>query len=173
MKPQNAAERGRAFTRFILFYVITTALIVGAVYFGVQVPFRQNAQLQAQLDVVQQEKDFNLRFADLMRRTKALIDTVNNAGPNIEVIDKKIADNIVELEKMLSHDSVSNKQLYDQVLQSLTDAKNDKKTIRASDKSEAVAEYERTKIDLEKKLADYENRYRDLNTYYQECLSRR
>lgn len=155
MKPQNATERNKAFTRFIVFYVITTALIVGAVYFGVQVPFRQNKQLQDQLDVVQKEKEFNYKFSGLMRETKALIDTVNASGPNMAVIETKIAANLIEMEKMINADSISGKRLYTQVWQSLTDAKNDKKLIRSEDKNQLLTDCQQEKAAIEKNLNLY------------------
>jgi hypothetical protein len=169
MKPQNNAERKKAFIRFLLLYFVTTTVVVLALFFGLQVPFRENDQLQGQLNAVQKERDFNTRFTDLVKQTKLLIDTVNSAGPNTDVVDKEIADKIVEMKKILSEDSTSAKQLYTQVVLALTDAKNDKKAIRAGDKTGVLAEYERTKVDLEKKLTDYESRYRELNMYYQQC----
>src|SRR5687768_18381818 len=130
----NSAERRRAFLRFLLFYIITTALIVGAAFFGIYVPFKQNQQLQDQLNVVQREKEFDKQFFTLMQETKSLLDTVNSAGPSIDVIEGRIAQKIQEMDAILNKDSISGKRIYSQVVQYFTDAKNDKKTLRSTDK---------------------------------------
>ncbi|MFD2919150.1 type VI secretion system TssO [Terrimonas rubra] len=156
MKPQNSQERNKAFGRFIIFYVLTTVLIILAVYFGLQVPFKQNKQLQAQIEVLQGEKDFSQRFSSLLAQTKSLLDTVNSSGARIDLVEGQIAQKIQEMDAMLAKDSTANKALYQQILQTLTDIKNDKKTIRSEDKNQLLTVCEQEKISLEKLKGEYE-----------------
>ncbi len=156
MKPQNSPERNKAFGRFIIFYIITTVLIVLAVFFGLQVPFKQNKQLQSQIEVLQGEKDFGNRFSSLLAQTKSLLDTVNSSGARIDLVEGQIAQKIQEMDAMLAKDTTANKALYQQILQTLTDIKNDKKTIRSEDKNQLLTVCEQEKISLEKLKGEYE-----------------
>jgi hypothetical protein len=165
MKPQNSAERTKAFIRFLILYIATTALIITAVFFGIYVPFKQNKQLQDQLNVVQKEKDFDRQFFTLMQDTKSLLDTVNSAGSSIDVIEGRIAQKIQEMDAILSKDSISGKRIYSQVVQYFTDAKNDKKTLRSSDKQKIIADCEQLNAELKRKLEENKTQYDKL--YYQ------
>lgn len=80
MKPLNTPERKKAFLNFILFYTITTLLIVLAVYFGMRVPFKQNDRLNAQLSVYEKEKEFAITFSKGASEAKAMLDSINRSG---------------------------------------------------------------------------------------------
>ena len=80
MTPQNAAERSKYLTRFILFYIISVLAIVSAVFFGLRVPFKQNKQLNAQLKLAQQESDFDRNFYRLMQEAKQLLAVSSQAS---------------------------------------------------------------------------------------------
>ena len=43
MKPQNAKERNIAFIKYILLFIVTTGLIILAVFFGYRLPIKENA----------------------------------------------------------------------------------------------------------------------------------
>ena len=172
MKPKNSAERSKVFTRFIIFYIISIAIILVAVYFGVRVPVRQNKQLQAQLDVAQQESDFDRRFFGLMSETKHLLDTVNMSGPQTDVVEGRITQKIQEMDAMINQDSIRGKRIYSQVVQYFTDAKNDKKMIRAGDKQKVVEDFEKSKAELVNQLTENQNKYNTLLNLYKECFNK-
>ena len=139
MRPKNSSERRNAFIRFILFYVITTALIVTAVFFGLQVPFKENRQLQSQLEVVHRERNFERKLYDLISNTRRMLDTVNKAGTNTAVVEGRIIENIKTMDAMINKDSTSAKMIYSELVSIFTEATSDKKLIRSSsDKDETV-----------------------------------
>jgi hypothetical protein len=172
MKPQNSAERSKVFARFIIFYVISIAVLVVAVYFGIRVPLKQNKQLQAQLDVAQQESDFDRRFFNLMRETKRLLDTVNISGPQADMIEGRISQKIQEMDAMINKDSIQGKRIYSQVALLLNDAKNDKKMIRSGDKQKVVEDFEKSKSEMMALLNDNKSKYQSLLAIYQQCVSK-
>ena len=139
MKPKNSPERRKAFIRFVIFYIISTALIITAVFFGLQVPFKENKQLQSQLETVYKERDFDRKFFELMSETRKMLDTVNSAGTKTEFVEGRIDRKIQEMDAILNKDSISGKKIYSELVLIFNEAKNDKKLIRlASDKDATV-----------------------------------
>ena len=153
MKPLNTEERKKSFTTFLLFFIITIALIVGAVYFGIQIPFAQNARLKEQVARFQKENAAAESFAQKLAATKGLLDTVNKNGVQATVIDGQILDNIKALNSMVGSDSSANKQLYQTMVQCLDNQQIALKQLRdASGKDANLAntaqELAQTKMDL-------------------------
>ncbi|MBC7829328.1 MAG: hypothetical protein H7122_16385 [Chitinophagaceae bacterium] len=138
MKPKNSPERKKAFIRFVIFYLISTALIITAIFFGLQVPFKENKQLQSQLDVVYKERDFDRKLFNLMSETRKMLDTVNSAGTKTEVVEGRINQNILQMDAMLNKDSIAGKKIYSELVLIFNDAKNDKKLIRAASDKDAT-----------------------------------
>ncbi len=153
MKPLNAAERKKAFVRFLIFFISTTLLIVLAIFFGVQVPFKQNEELRKQISVNEREKGFTETFAAKMDETKHLLDSVNRAEVQAELVDGKISENLKKMNAMIDNDSIGAKKLYQDVVQNFADLQFAKKQLRdASGKdanlSENLKQIEALKSDL-------------------------
>lgn len=154
MKPLNAAERQKAFINFLLFFIGTTALILLAVYFGIQVPFRQNEKLRDQIAVFEKERAFAETFTGKMSDTKKMLDTINIAGVQSELMDGKINENLKAMNAMPDRDSVSSKKLYQMIVQNYADLQFAKKQLRdASGKdanlSQSLQTIEQLKNDLQ------------------------
>ena len=77
MKPLNIQERQKAFQRFLLFFILTVAVIVTAIFFGVKIPYAENEKLQEQLSIVDKENRFREDFSRAMAEAQSLLDTVN------------------------------------------------------------------------------------------------
>ena len=160
MKPKNSPQRTSAFIRFTIFYVITTLIIIAAVFFGLQVPFKENRQLEAQLQTVHREREFDRKLYEMIRSTQRMLDSVNIAKPNTEVVDGRINQNIVAMDAMLHNDSTSAKMIYSELVAIFTEAKNDKAQIRkASDKDEVVKMKDEEIQKLKQNLAGWQEAY--------------
>lgn len=173
MKPKNSPERNKAFLRFVIFYGVTTVLIITAIFFGLQVPFKQNKQLQSQLDQIYKERDFDREFFNVMRETKKLLDTIDRAGTGTDLVEGRITQNIQKMDAMLSQDSISKKRIYGLMVQTFTDATNDKKTIRAaSNKDAAVAAWNKKYNDLLQNRDDWMKEHERLKTQIMQMQTR-
>lgn len=173
MIPQNSPERKKAFSRFILLYIITTGIVVAAVYFGVQVPFQQNRQLQEQLAGIEKERDFGRLFFAGLSEAKGLLDSVNKPGVQSELIDGQIDSRLQQLTAMVDKDSVSEKRLYQEIIKTYFEIKDDKKRIRASgDKDAQAAEFEAQLAQWKAKYDDCKNTYTQLLTQYNMSIQR-
>lgn len=130
MKPLNSEERKKSFGVFLLFFIITTALVIGAVYFGMQVPFAQNERLKEQVSKFQRENTFAETFSQKMNETKGLLDSVNKSGVQATIVDGQITENIKRLNAMADSDSSARKQLYHDMVQSFVDLQIAKQGLR-------------------------------------------
>jgi len=167
MQPQNVKERKSAFSRFLILYIITTAIIIGAVYFGMQVPFQQNKKLKEQMAIIEKERDFGQLFFTQLRSAKGLLDSVNKPGVQAELIDGQIDSKLQQLTAMVEKDSVSSKQLYQELIKTYFEIKDDKKRIRAGgDRDAQAAEFEAQLAQWKTKYDDCKNTYTQLLTQY-------
>jgi hypothetical protein len=132
MKPLNTEERKKSFASFLLFFLITVLLIIGAVYFGMQVPFKQNERLKAQVARYQQEQAFAENFTQKMVQTSILLDSVNKGGTQATIVDGLISEQIKGLNASLVADSGANQQLYQNIVQALNQLQLAKSGLRAS-----------------------------------------
>ena len=68
MKPLNRVERNKAFFRFLVFFLVTVALIVVVIFFSIRVPFRENEEMHKAMTAMQQEKALSDSFTIAMRQ---------------------------------------------------------------------------------------------------------
>src|SRR6478735_5658343 len=142
MKPLNSDERKKSFLRFLALFIVTAVLIVAAVYFGVQVPFRQNEQLKKQVNAYAREKAFTENFDAVLSDVKASLDTINRAGVQAELADGKISEQLKRMNAMIDADSASAKRFYQNVVQNLAELQVAKKQLRdASGKDANLSQY--------------------------------
>ncbi len=164
MKPHNQSERNKALGSFLLFFIITVCLIVTAVFFSFQVPFKQNDQLHEQMKLVENERTFAASFTDKMTETMNLLDSVmlNEVQVKSELIDGKITENLQKMDAMIS-DSLPQKNLYKNIVLSFAQLQNAKKQLReASGKDASFG-------DLQKENTDLRLRLQQANLDLQQC----
>lgn len=160
MQPVNQAERNRAFVNFLLFFIATIALILAAVFFSVQVPFKQNEKLNDVVASFEKEKTLSEDFANKLNETLGYFESVNKPNMNAEMVNNQITQNLSAMTTMINSDSTMFKGLYQNIITSLFDLQGTKKALRgASDLDASVG-------DLEKKL----NQCRAENTSLQNQL---
>ncbi len=165
MIPQNVSERKKAFSLFLVLYLVTTALIVIAVFFGMRVPFQQNKKLQEQLGNIEKERDFGRQFFSRLNEAKALLDSVNKPGVQPELIEAQIDSKLQQLTVQVDKDSISEKRLYQEIIKTYFEIKDDKKRIRsAADKDAQVAEYE-------SQLSQWKAKYDQCYAQYMQLMS--
>jgi hypothetical protein len=153
MKPLNSEERKKSFLKFLALFIITTGLIVTAVFFGVQVPFKQNDRLRKQVSGFEHQKAFTEKFDVVLSDVKSSLDTINRAGVQAELADGKISEQLKGMNAMIDADSASAKRFYQNVVQNLAELQIAKKQLRdASGKdanlSQLLQQIETLKSDL-------------------------
>ena len=142
MKPLNSEERKKSFLKFLCLFIVSAGLIVTAVYFGVQVPFKQNERLKKQVNAYAREKAFVENFSANMADVKASLDTINRAGVQAELADGRINEQLKRMNAMIDADSAMAKKFFQGIVQNLADLQIAKKQLRdASGKDANLSEH--------------------------------
>ncbi|MBZ4188379.1 type VI secretion system TssO [Niabella beijingensis] len=163
MKPNNTTERSRAFARFLLFFFLTVALMVTAIFFGIRIPYAENEKLREQLAIIEKENRFRDNFAGNMLQTQSLLDTVNLDPARSGLIDGRITQKIQEMDALLSRNEAGSKDIYAQVIKALNNTQTDKKGLRAaSSKDSVVAMYNAQIQELKNSLTKWQDSYKQL-----------
>lgn len=137
MKPVNQADRRKAFTSFLLLFIATILVILATVFFSVQVPFKQNNKLQAQVSAIENEKSLAERFSNRLNETMGYFENVNKPNMQSEMLNDKITQNLSAMTSMISVDSTILKGLYQNVISSLYDYQGAKKDLRGASSLDA------------------------------------
>ncbi len=165
MKPINAQERKKTFQRFLLFFILTIAIIMTTIFVSIRIPYKENAKLQEQLAIVEKENQFRNDFARAMGETQNLLDTVNQNTVASGLIDGRITQKIQEMDALLNKNEVNSKVLYTQIIKSMNNTQSDKKALRAAgNKDSVVAMYNAQIQELKNSLTKWQESYRQLET---------
>jgi len=163
MKPNNSTERSSAFTRFLLFFLLTIALIVTTIFFGIRIPYAENEKLREQLAIIEKENEFRDHFADNMQQAQSLLDTVNMDAAKSGLIDGRITQKIQEMDAQLNKNNTSSKEIYSHIIKALNNTQTDKKGLRAaSSKDSVVAMYNAQIQELKNSLTKWQESYKQL-----------
>ena len=136
MEALNTKERNDAYASFLVFFLITIALLLLAVFFAYQVPFKENERMRSQLKRYDHETEFMNSFLVKMTETKGLLDSVNLPTAQAPVIDGKIAEQIKQMGSMVSGDSIRDKRVYENIIQTVIGLQDAKKLLRTSSATE-------------------------------------
>jgi Tfp pilus assembly protein PilO len=168
MEPLNQAERRKAFTNFLIFFIVTVVIIVAAVFFSIQVPFRQNDQLRDQMNVVEKERDFSETFANKMGETINLLDSINKKEvQSPELVDNKIQLNITALNEMIEKDPVAQKTIYKYIVNTFDELRRAKKDLRdVSGKDANLSNLQKENAELRNNYQQALDRYAQLQQLY-------
>lgn len=162
MRPINEAERKRAFLNFLLLFVVTVAVILIAVFFSVQVPFKENDRLRKEKDLADNEKAALYLFEAKMQETMNLLDSINMSN-NAYRYSNYVEENIRKMSAMIS-DSSDVKSICTKVTDNLKSLQTAYDQIKKSTNSSAeLAEKEREIQQLKAEARDYTQRIDQLN----------
>ncbi len=165
MKPLNQAERRKAFFNFLIFFLITTGIILVTAYYSIQVPFKDNQRLRNEKEVIDYENAFGDKFQKKLSSVVLMLDNVNKEEfkDQVQFNDGNIGDAISDMSKMIETDTISNKAFYRSILAGLSSSRLAKKELRelksrTADASEWKDKYDRLYIECQQ--------YRDFYSKY-------
>jgi hypothetical protein len=162
MRPQNAKERNIAFIKYILLFIVTTGLIVVAVFFGIRLPFKENAYLRDKIKTMESQINDERRFMSKMQNIKALIDSMQNQNVNIEYVQSLVGSGLVEAQNIIPPgDTTFRKKMYSSLIQTFLDYKSAKHSLIKMKDIKATMD-ECSKL-VDKYKSDMEQTQRDLD----------
>jgi len=140
----NSKERNEAFLKFLLFFCITVALIIIAVYFNFRLPLKENSKLREKITLQTQEEMNQEKFTENMDKAMAYLDSLDKDPKNMESIEILLTGKIRDLatlqEKGYSPYAKMNKVIIERMIE-LKDQK--KQLFKLSDKANTLTEMEK------------------------------
>jgi type VI secretion system TssO-like protein len=112
----NVRERDTAFWKFLVFFILSTLLVVSAVYFDTRIPAKDNAIMREQISSYKTQANSQEKFVRSMDDAKALIDSLSRPGSNNVYLNQQIAARIRELAQLQYKDSSMYSRLNKNVL---------------------------------------------------------
>lgn len=137
----NSKERNQAFLQFLLFFLITVMLAIGAVYFNFRVPEKENKLLREEVDMQRTESQNQQKFVSHMQQAKVLLDSMKKSQSDINLVDMQLTAKMNELLNLQQKDS----SLYGKLNNAVVDAflelqRNKKELIGLNEKAASVNE---------------------------------
>ncbi|QJB35838.1 hypothetical protein HF324_32760 [Chitinophaga oryzae] len=168
MQVLNKQERTASFLWFLLFFVVTVALFVLAIFFNYQVPSRENASLRKELTAFRQEQAFQAEFLQKLDKVKHNLDSINLPNQNANYMDQVIAGSLAEMRNSIPKDVVTHYALYDNIVQACLSLQQTKQQLRELQNAQQnIAGLKEQVLDLTSKL---ESKSRDLDNCRQMML---
>lgn len=127
MKPLNRAERNNAFWRFLLFFLVTIALVVLVIFFSIAVPYRESKQLREKVVALQKESKLSASFNTAMKEAMDEINKFSIKAESPKTINQRVQYKIEEMEKLL-HQIPGNDEnsVYSLIVRNISDLNNAK-----------------------------------------------
>ena len=142
----NHKERNRAFLKFLFFFIISVWLIVGAIYFDMRIPYKENDVLREQVTRYRNQSIAQEKFVSSMDQAKVLIDSLKQPGVNSMYLNQQVAAKLRELTDLQYKDS----SMYSRMNKNVLDL-----YLRYQDATNKVV----SMGDLPKQLEDYKGKY--------------
>lgn len=125
----NSQERNQAFLKFLLFFVITVALIIGAVFFNYKLPLRENRMLQSEVEVQRVQDANQQKFVTRMEEAIVLLDSMEKKGANFQQIDLQLGSKMGELATLQQKDITAYGKMNKVIVDRLQQLKDNKKSM--------------------------------------------
>ena len=119
MEALNKKERSDTFASFLVFYLISVALLLLAVFFAYQVPEKENELLRNKLKKYDRDFTFMNYFSQELDQSKILLDSMIIDNTNSMSFKARIQNKIEHLQKKLDTDSLIDKKVYQTTIQTI------------------------------------------------------
>jgi hypothetical protein len=165
----NTKERDTAFWKFLGFFLLSTLLVVSAVYFDTRIPFKDNTIMRDQISSYKTQALSQEKFVHSMDEAKVLIDSLSRPGSNNVYLNQLIAARIRELAQLQYKDSSMYSRLNKNVLDVFLryqEAAN--KVVNMGDLPRQLEDY---KAKYEQAQRDLDNTRRDLDVLRRSTVS--
>jgi len=147
MIPLNTAERKSSFALFITFFVVSVLLIIGTVFYGLQVPLKQNELMKKQIEAFQKDQAFFQTFAAKVSDTWIILDKINKPNVDTSMYQAQISGNISTLNRLMGTDSTAHPAAFNHVILALAALQAAKEQLRDRSNNNASESVLQQKLD--------------------------
>ena len=161
MEVLNKPQRRSAYWFFVLFFLITVAVLITAVFFNAYFPFKENSLFKAENLKMKKEMETQDKFSFQLEKVKTTVDSIGVKGQN-DFFNEKLALSILaDMYKQLPKDTLKNKNMYNNTIMTYKDLIDAKKQVKQLSGNYVLMdslstinktlkqEYDKMKIDLE------------------------
>ncbi|WP_306353350.1 type VI secretion system TssO [Flavobacterium sp. '19STA2R22 D10 B1'] len=176
----NRKERTSAFLLFLLMFIITTGILIYALFFNYKLPWKENEVLKNENDKILTEFNFQRQFSDKIDDISKLVDSLDKAPESFPFIEQSITVKLAELNQIVEQKKVIPKEdgkdnpaestkLYDNAMLNVKKLVNTKKLLLQLNDSKQEIEM------LNKQIKSYEEDTKSLTRDLEICrqLNRR
>ncbi|RAV29770.1 type VI secretion system TssO [Sinomicrobium soli] len=165
MEILNKRERISAFLLFLLMLVITVGVLIFAVFFNYQLPWKENEALKQENDRIMNEYYYQDTFSAKLDELTASIDSLDRAEDGFQFLEQTINLELAKLKEGVPVDKEAYKQtlMYDNVILNLKGFVNAKRKLQLLRTSEEEIN------DLKAQISDYEDIINDLKKQLELC----
>ncbi|AZA53430.1 type VI secretion system TssO [Chryseobacterium sp. G0201] len=161
MEVLNKRERSKAFSLFILFFIITVVVLITAILFNAYFPFKENSLLKSENAKMKKEMEIQDSFSFQLEKVKAATDSIGVPKQNDFFNEKLALSMLAEMYSKLPKDTLKNKVLYNNTIIGYKDLIDAKKQIKQLSGNQMTMdslssinktlkdEYDKMKTDLE------------------------
>lgn len=148
----------KAFTNFLVLFLVSIIIITTTVFSSIQVPFKENDQLLREKGIVEREHAFEDKFINGVAAITSMLDTINTKAAKPDFLDAEISKNITELNSSVDAETLRNKIFYKTTLLSLDELRRSKKQLRdLVNKDLNVGEMQKQNQELSDRLEQAKN----------------
>ncbi len=110
-KPLNTSERNSTFLKFLLFFLLSVAMVTAAIYLDFKMPIIENKILKEKTEYVRLQNQEQEKITNLIVDVKTLIDSVEKPGVNVKYITDIVQSKLGDLNKLNVGDSSIQKKM--------------------------------------------------------------
>jgi hypothetical protein len=153
MTPPDTNEKMKAYWSFMAYFVATTTVIVLIGCFGFKTPSKENEKLKGELTACQRDKTFLNNFWGLMNNTRKMM--LDSTKGDTSFMNLQITDSLKKMNTMINRDSVTSKNIYNNIVVLLNNLQQSKQGLRGV--SGADGQIKDLKDQIDKKTAELNN----------------
>ena len=132
MQPTNKSERRKALLNFMLLFLVCSGIIVTTVFFSTRIPLKQNSQLLEFKNSTEKNAVLKSVFTEKFIAISKMVDDLGNKTPaEIKIADIEINNQLTELGKLIIECDGKDKELYDHILQNISNYHEEKIKVNA------------------------------------------
>lgn len=130
MEVLNKTQRRSAYWLFVIFFLITVAVLVTAVFFNAYFPFKENSLLKIENTKMKKEMETQNKFSFQLEKVKLAVDSLGMPKQN-DFFNEKLALSILaDMYKQLPKDTLKNKNMYNNTIMTYKDLIDSKKQVK-------------------------------------------
>ncbi len=165
MEVLNKKERSSSFLLFLLMFVICFGILLVAIFFSYQLPWKENTVLREENKRLQYEYAYQKRFIDDLEKIDKQIDSLDGSKGDFIFLDKSISSDLVAVRSRIPKDSIDDRKMYENMILTYKKLLDSKRSLKQVEAAKNDIQY------LNDKIKDYEKEIENLNRALQ--LSKR